>query len=120
MGKLKPAVLIGVILAGFVLAAPAFAQQGFSINLGDLNPLGSGCVDAGCIATKIIDILTGIATVLVSVMVLWGGFQILTAGGDPDKVRTGGKTILYSAIGFAVVLLAKGAVAIIKSIVGGS
>ena len=58
------------------------------------------------LAQKITGLLLTISIPIASIMVLVGGFQIMTAGGDPAKASNGKKTILYTAIGFVVVLLA--------------
>lgn len=80
------------------------------------NPLGQGTGFLQ-VAEKIADLLTTIAIPIVGIMVVVGGFQIMTAGGDPEKYKTGKKTILYAAIGFAVVLLAESVVTIINDFV---
>jgi hypothetical protein len=59
-----------------------------------------------------------IAPAIVVIMVLYGAFQILTAGGAPEKIATGRKTILYAVIGYAVVLIAAGIVAVIQDLIG--
>lgn len=58
----------------------------------------------------------GVATV----MVLWGAFKILTAGGDPKKYEAGKHTIIYAAIGLAIVFLAGGVVTLVADILGKS
>ena len=78
------------------------------------NPLS--CDDFQCVATKIMDALFDISIPIVAIMVLVGGFQILTAGGDAEKFGTGKKTILYAAIGFVAIFMARGVVGIIQSI----
>ncbi len=78
------------------------------------NPLG--CRDLGCVVDKIIDGIYYLSIPVVSIMVLIGGFQILVASGDPEKLKTGKNTILYAALGFAVILLAKSVVLIVRSI----
>lgn len=80
------------------------------------NPLAS-CNDLSCIANAIIAALFTISIPIVSIMVLIGGFQILTAGGDPEKFRTGRKTIIYAVVGFAIILLAGGVVSLIRSLI---
>jgi hypothetical protein len=45
---------------------------------------------------------------IVTVMILYGAFQILTAAGEPAKIEIGKKTIWYAIIGFGVVLIAGG------------
>ncbi len=85
------------------------------------NPLGSDCNDLGCVVGKIIDVILVVSIPVVTIMILIGGFQILTAGGDPEKFKSGKSTILYAVIGFVIVLAAKALVAIIQSVfTGGS
>jgi len=62
--------------------------------------------------------LIEIAIPLTAVMALVGGFQMITASGDPEKFSKGRKTLMYAAIGFAVVLLAGGVAQIIKNFLG--
>ncbi len=66
--------------------------------------------------TVIITAVYYISIPVTTAMALWGAFQILTAGGDSDKVKNGGKTILYAAVGFALVLIALGLTNVIKSL----
>ena len=43
---------------------------------------------------------------------------MLFAGGDPEKFKSGKMTILYAAIGYAIILISKTIASIIKSIFG--
>ncbi len=61
-----------------------------------------------------------IAAPLTSIMVLVGGFQMMTAAGDPEKFSKGKKTLTYAAVGFVIVLIAGGITSLIKSIFAGS
>lgn len=82
------------------------------------NPLCGGspnCTFANILKT-ISNYLVTLSGIIVVIMILIGAFQIMTAGGDPEKVKIGRHTILYSAIGFAIVLSAYGIVAIIEKI----
>ncbi len=80
----------------------AAAGSGGSIELP--NPLG--CDNVSCVVPKIINFILMLAAPLCAIMVLWGGFLLMTSEGDPEKVSTGRKTILYAGIGFVVILLA--------------
>ncbi len=53
-------------------------------------------------------------------MVVWGGFQMMTAAGNPEKFAAGKKTLTSAAIGFVIVLLASGVAQLIKSIFNGA
>lgn len=68
------------------------------------------------VATQFVNFLIAIAIPLTAIMALVGGFQMITAGGDPEKFSNGRKTLMYAAIGFAVVVLAGGLVAIIRNL----
>lgn len=59
-----------------------------------------------------------IAAPIVTIMVIVGAFQILTAGGNPEKFKKGKQTIFYAVIGFSIVLIAKGITALIKQLLG--
>lgn len=100
----------GILAKSAALAATAFAQGaiggGGSLSLP--NPLGSNCGTLGCPVTKVINFMITIAIPLCAIMVLVGGFQMMTSAGNPEKLKTGRNTILYAVAGFAVVLLAKG------------
>ena len=79
------------------------------------NPLGAGTT----IPVLLDRIMTGaipILGTLAGLMVLVGAGQMLLSSGNPEKFAKGGKTVLYAAIGFTVVLMAKGITAIIKNV----
>ena len=80
------------------------------------NPLGVSTFNE--VLAKIITFLIEIAIPLTAIMALVGGFQMITAAGNPEKFATGRKTLMYAAIGFAVVVLAGGIVSIIKDLLG--
>ncbi len=48
----------------------------------------------------------GFVTIIAVLYVIWAGFQILTAGGDEDKVKKGRTTIIQVVIGIVVMWLA--------------
>lgn len=50
-------------------------------------------------------------TLIAVIYCLWAGFQILTAGGDEEKVKTGRKIIIQVIIGIVVMWLAYAVVA---------
>lgn len=80
------------------------------------NPLGTTSLTA--VVDKIINFLLQIGIPVAVVMVLVGGFQMIVSAGNPDKVSSGKKTILYAAIGLVVLLAAKSIIVIIENILG--
>jgi hypothetical protein len=51
-------------------------------------------------------------------MVLWGGFDLATSGGDETKVTKAKNRILYASIGLVVAALSMGIVSLVMSIAG--
>ncbi len=82
------------------------------------NPLGQGTDIYDLLNRIAFNYLLPIAAPIAVIMIIYGAFQILTAAGDVEKVKTGRKTIVYAAVGLGIVLLSTGIVAIIKEILG--
>ena len=55
---------------------------------------------------------------LVIIFILWGAFQLLTAAGNPEKVKSGRDFIVFACIGMLVALLAKAIPWIVRNILG--
>lgn len=111
--KLFRSAAIAVWLGGFAVANYAFADGG-PITLP--NPLGSQSNFTSVVASVTNFLIVDIAIPLTAIMALVGGFQMITAAGNPEKFSSGRKTLTYAAIGFVIVLLASSVVSIIKSI----
>ena len=54
----------------------------------------------------ILSVILGILGVVAVAYIIYGGFMITTASGDPAKVKKGKETIMYGVIGLVVALLA--------------
>lgn len=96
------------------VAQSAFALTNSTVSLP--NPISATSF------TQVVASITGylieIAIPLTAIMALVGGFQMITAAGNPEKFASGRKTLTYAAIGFVVVVLASGVAAIIKNFLG--
>ncbi len=68
---------------------------------------------------NLIDFIFWVAAAIVPLMIIIAAFYFITSAGNPDKVKTAKDIILYTIIGFTIVLLAKGIVSVIKQIIGG-
>jgi hypothetical protein len=106
-----PASLVGLAMANF-----AFGATASPITLP--NPLSTNSFQQ--VVANVSNFLLLIATPLVAIMALIGGFQMITAAGNPEKFASGRKTLMYAVIGFAVVLIAGGVAQIIKNFLGSS
>lgn len=64
----------------------------------------------------IINFLMQLALVVAPITIIIAGFYFITAAGDPAKIDTGKKIILYTVIGLFIVLLSRGIIALFKEI----
>ncbi|PIT93374.1 MAG: hypothetical protein COU06_00175 [Candidatus Harrisonbacteria bacterium CG10_big_fil_rev_8_21_14_0_10_38_8] len=84
------------------------------INLNNLDPLkGANVLE---IISGILEFLRLAAAIVLPIMVIVGAYFILFSAGTPEKVKKGRDTILYSVIGFIIILMAEGIVAIVQRI----
>ena len=100
-----------LIFLGLILPAFLFAQV-----IRIENPLKAETFEE--LISNIINFIFYIAIALIPLMVIIGAFYILTAGGEEKRVTVGKNIITYAIIGFAIVLLARGIVSVIKQIIG--
>ena len=80
------------------------------------NPLTATSFEA--IVANLIDFIFKIATVLAPLMIIIGAALFITSAGNLQQVDRAKKIIIYTVIGFAIVLLAKGILAMIKQLLG--
>ncbi len=81
-----------------------------------LNPLAATSFPT--LVEKILLGLIAIAIPICTIMVIVGGYYIMAAAGNEERLKTGRNTIFYAAIGFIVILIASGVSAILRSLVG--
>jgi hypothetical protein len=74
----------------------------------------------GGVITNFPNFLTGItgffskmSIALLSLPIIFGAYQIITAGGDPEKIEHGKKMIIYALIGVSILLFANATVDLI-------
>lgn len=78
------------------------AQEGLTI-------IGGDSATTDNFNTKLQAVLNwifGIIGIVAVIMIILGGFTMMTSSGDPGKVKKGKDTILYGVIGLVVALLA--------------
>jgi len=70
------------------------------------------------IAGKISGVIFGLALMICPILIIWGGFEIATAGGDQNKITKGKQIITFSLVGLAIIALSAAFVEAIKQILG--
>lgn len=76
----------------------------------DPNACANGSTAAGCAGgtlsttvQRVINIFSMIVGIASVVMIIFGGFRYITAGGDSGKINTAQQTIIYAIVGLVVV-----------------
>lgn len=117
--------LTASLIAAFMAAPLALAVGGSTANAtcdGIANCVGggvsstdstgaTGSIDATArvtqIAQDVINIFSWVVGIISVIMVIVGGFQYITSGGDSGKVTTAKNTIMYALIGIIIVALSQ-------------
>jgi hypothetical protein len=68
--------------------------------------LGLGSATLTGMITGIIQVILGFLGVIAVLIILWGGFIWMTAGGEPDKVEKAKKMIYAGIIGLVIIFAA--------------
>lgn len=82
-------------------------------------------IEPALIATSTAEIIQSIIRViywiigsLLVLLIIMGGYYILTSAGNPEKITKGRKIIIYAALGFAIMAISKGALQLVYLIIG--
>lgn len=62
--------------------------------------------DLAFIISRILNIVVRLAGIAAFIMIIVGGFQYLTAGGNPEKTQAASRTITYAIFGLIAVIAA--------------
>ena len=111
--------LIGLVFSGvlFLMTNNALAAGVGETTGAELtNPLGTTSIVQ--IINNVLNYLIYISVPILAIMILVGGFQILTARDNSEKISNGRKTIMYAVVGFTIILISKGVALIILKIMG--
>lgn len=84
---------VSLILTFLILATPAYAQS-------------SDVEKVKTFIQSIIQVLVTLAGLLAAGFFVWGGVGYITSSGNPEALDRSKKTIVYSAIGLAIVVAA--------------
>jgi hypothetical protein len=101
--KLSNKVITGLIMASLLVPMVVSAVT-VDKSLGSTLELGT--TDLKGTVINIIQWVLGLLGLIAVVMILYGGFMWMTAGGNEDKVSTAKKIITAAVIGLIVILLA--------------
>jgi hypothetical protein len=99
---------LGISLISLMAASSAFAT---SLE----NPLSGGVID---VIYSVIDYVASMIAGLVVLMLVIGGIMFAISAGNPGRIETAKKIILYAIIGAAIALGAEGIIQLLRTIIG--
>ncbi|MEK7625399.1 MAG: hypothetical protein AAB467_03545 [Patescibacteria group bacterium] len=117
MLKLKYFILSSLALGAFILAplanaadygpiSDAWQQLGYAAG-----PTGAGygqAVDARLIVSNIIRLAMSLVATIIFCLMVYAGYQWMTAGGNEEQIQTSKRTIFNSTLGLIIILAAYG------------
>lgn len=99
----------------FISAAALFSPAlAFAATIQD--PLGGKTFQD--LITNVTRFANSLLAPLSALMILIAGFLYMTGGGNPEKIKTAHKMLIWALVGIGIVLLANAAGAIIRGILG--
>ena len=67
---------------------------------------------------NVVQVILGLAGIVLFILLLTGGFKYITSGGDPKAVESAQKTITYAIGGLLLILLSYLILVLIRTITG--
>lgn len=107
--KFGVCIVIGIITFSLVLALPIMAQTPTDVSTGLETVEGAGGLGSGSLVDVVrtgISIFLGILGVVAVLLILYGGFLIMSAQGEAEKVENGRRLLIQAVAGLVVVLAA--------------
>src|SRR5476649_1539508 len=98
------------VLSFLIIVSPVFAQTSSSADVTKVQTF----------IQSIIQTMVTISGLVAVAFLIWGGFQYITSTGNPNHMDSAKRTIMYSAIGLAIVLGAYVLTGIIAQLAGGA
>ena len=78
------------------------------------NPIGTTSLIV--LVLKIMGYITELAIPIAVIMIIWVGIRFFFAQGNPEKISKASHALLWIVVGFAIILIGDGFIALIRSI----
>lgn len=108
----KKIIIIPILLVAIFLVPNFVFGQTIKID----NPLNARTLEE--LVDGIINFIFWVATALAPLMIVIAAFYFVTSAGNPKQTDTAKKIILYTLIGYGIILLSKGFILILRDILG--
>jgi Mn2+/Fe2+ NRAMP family transporter len=88
------------------------------VNIADIFAPAQFFSDPSSIVSALLSNLLLVAGIILFLLVVFAGFQMITSGGDAHKMEQWRNMLMYGIIGFVIILVAGGVIAIIETFTG--
>ena len=115
MKKLQ-AIALMVAVFGLLVAGSASAQLIGTDDIGltgvgpgggqSASDIGLGTANLRTVVVQLVRSVIGFLGIIAVIVIIWGGFKWMTAGGDSGKVDAAKKLIIQGIVGLVIILLA--------------
>jgi len=110
----KNILIITFVLSVMMVFLPVVEVEAFTQATSIQNPIGATSFSA--LVSSIIDWVQTIGVLIAVLMIIYAGFLFMTAGGVEDKITTARKTLTWSLIGLAILIMGSNFIALIENI----
>ncbi|MGD0976697.1 MAG: hypothetical protein ABR875_00135 [Minisyncoccia bacterium] len=107
--------IIGLAIFGFLVMSFSFTLAA-STTYNYQNPLAGTPTSFQDLIGIIANFIFNLGIPVSVIIIIYGGFRMLTSGGVPKNYQAGLNALKYAVLGLAVLLIAKGFVSLVQSI----
>lgn len=93
-----------------------YSAQSATVSYSYQNPLVGEPTTFGELVMVISNYVLNIAIPITVIIIIYGGFRMLMSGGKPEQYKKGLDALKYASYGLAIMLIAKGFVSLVKSV----
>ena len=84
------------------------------------NPFKGNITNPQMLILEVVNWILNVAAALIVILIIYSGIRFMLAAGRPNEITRGKKILTWALIGFAVVLIGKGFIALIISVLQGN
>ncbi|MFH1047918.1 MAG: pilin [Patescibacteria group bacterium] len=118
---IKKIAVTGATVAAIALPAMVMAQTSPDLGINYAQAIGLGSEDVRTTVGRVIRAFMGLLGIVAVLLILYGGFKWMTAGGNEDQVGEAKKIIISGVIGLIIIMSAYAiATFVVNAIVNGT
>ena len=110
--------ILPVLFIGLLVVVPSFVNINAQYTPTDLPGGTSAAVNIWELLTKILTWFFNIVLFVAAIMIVYSGFQYITAGGVTEKTQKALNSLIFALVGVGIALLAKVLIYLVNNFLG--